>query len=367
MSAWYTINNIDALDTPALAVYPERVKENIRILKEFVPDVNRLRPHVKTNKCAEVCQLMMDAGIYKFKCATIAEAEMLADLKAQDVLLAYQPVGPKVNRLLDLVIKFPSTQFSCLVDDEQAASAISAHAVEKGITLPVYIDLNVGMNRTGILAHDAVKLYAACGHFDGIEIIGIHAYDGHLRDTDLLARKAKCDEGFANAVWLQEEIKSTHGKALTIIAGGTPSFTIHAKREHIECSPGTFIFWDKGYQQILLEQPFVFAALIVTRVISVPSSDIVTTDLGHKAIASENPLANRIYFLNTEGLEPIGHSEEHLVLKKANHGLKVGDVLYGVPHHICPTVALHETLAVIENNSFTKSWNVISRKRKITV
>jgi D-serine deaminase-like pyridoxal phosphate-dependent protein len=367
MREWYTINNVDQLDTPALAVYPERIKENIRILKEFVPDVNRLRPHVKTNKCAEVCQLMMDEGIYKFKCATIAEAEMLAGLKAQDVLLAYQPVGPKVNRLIDLVIKFPSTQFSCLVDDKQAASALSSYAVEKGIALPVYIDLNVGMNRTGILAEEAIRLYAHCAHLDGIEIIGIHAYDGHLRDTDLQIRKEKCDADFSKAEWLQKQIHSQYGKSLVIIAGGTPSFTIHAKREHVECSPGTFIFWDKGYQQILLEQPFVFAAIIVTRVISIPTPDIVTTDLGHKAIASESPIANRVYFLNEVGVEPIGHSEEHLVLKKANHGLNVGDVLYGVPHHICPTVALHETLAVIESNTYTQNWNVVSRKRKITV
>ena len=72
----------------------------------MVKDVSKLRPHVKTNKITEVCAMMMEAGISKFKCATIAEAEMLAMIKAKDVLLAYQPVGPKIKRLLRLIQQY---------------------------------------------------------------------------------------------------------------------------------------------------------------------------------------------------------------------------------------------------------------------
>lgn len=366
MSDWYTIENIDQLDTPALVVYPERVKENIRILKDFVPDVNRLRPHVKTNKCAEVCTMMMDQGIYKFKCATIAEAEMLALIGAPDVLLAYQPVGPKVSRLIELIQKFPTTLFGCLVDNLDSASYLSDQAEKKGLKIYVYIDLNVGMNRTGILPEDAAKLFASCLTLKGIEIKGLHAYDGHLRDTDLEIRRAKCDEGYNKAEALKSQIEKQFGKSLLMIAGGTPSFPIHAQRKDVECSPGTFIFWDKGYEQLLPEQPFLFAALVVTRVISKPTDDTITVDLGHKAIASENPLSNRVYFLNAMEVEPIGQSEEHLVLK-TNTTFQVGDVFYGVPHHICPTVALYETMAVVENHLVTGSWDVVSRKRKISV
>ena len=366
MSNWYKIENIDQLDTPALVVYPDRVKENIRILKDFVPDVNRLRPHVKTNKCAEVCKMMMDQGIYKFKCATIAEAEMLALIGAPDVLLAYQPVGPKVSRLIELIQKFPSTLFGCLVDNLDSASYLSDQAEKKGLTISVYIDLNVGMNRTGILSENTTELFASCITLKGIEIKGLHAYDGHLRDTDLEIRRAKCNEGFIKAETVKNQINKQFGKSLIMIAGGTPSFPIHAQRKDVECSPGTFIFWDKGYEQLLPEQPFLFAALVVTRVISKPTDDTITVDLGHKAIASENPLSNRVYFLNATGLEPVGQSEEHLVLK-TNTTFKVGDVFYGVPHHICPTVALHETMAVVENHRVTGSWNVVSRKRKISV
>src|SRR4030095_1079247 len=96
--AWYQIEDIDKIDSPALVIFPERVKANIQTAISMVGDVNRLRPHVKTNKPHDASRLMLDAGITKFKCATIAEAEMLGAIGAPDVLLAYQPLGPKLER-----------------------------------------------------------------------------------------------------------------------------------------------------------------------------------------------------------------------------------------------------------------------------
>ena len=116
MSKWYNISDIDQLDTPALVVYPDRVEQNIATLVGAIDNADRLRPHVKTHKTKEVTQLCMDAGIRKFKCATIAEAEMLALCNAPDVLLAYQPIGPKIKRLVALIKQYPATAFSCLVD-----------------------------------------------------------------------------------------------------------------------------------------------------------------------------------------------------------------------------------------------------------
>jgi len=365
---WYVIDNIEQVDSPALAVYPDRAKENIRILKQFVPDVKRLRPHVKTHKSSEISKMLIEAGINKFKCATIAEAEMLAQANASDVLLAYQPVGPKANRLIQLIKKYPSTKFSCLIDNIESAKHISGIAEKLNLVVNVFIDLNVGMNRTGIVPEKAASLFEVCQSLKGISIIGLHAYDGHLRDPDLAVRKKQCDEGYSKAEALKAEIKNKFGKDLLIVAGGTPSFPIHAQRTNCECSPGTYIYWDKGYQQTLTEQPYLFAALVITRVISKLSDEVITVDLGHKSIASENPITNRVFFLNAPDLQPIGHSEEHLVLKseKANN-FKVGDVLYGVPYHICPTVALHDRVQVIENGKATSTWTTLSRNRTITI
>src|SRR3954462_10617933 len=94
--SWFAVANADDVPSPALLVYPDRVEENIRRMIRAAGGVERLRPHMKTNKLPEVIRMQMDQGITKLTCATIAEAEMVAGCGAPDVLLAYQPVGPNI-------------------------------------------------------------------------------------------------------------------------------------------------------------------------------------------------------------------------------------------------------------------------------
>lgn len=366
---WYIINDIHKIDTPAVVIYPNRVRENIDTLKKILPDTERLRPHVKTHKSANITHLLLDAGIEKFKCATIAEAEMLAIAGAADVLLAYQPVGPKAERLLRLVHLYPDTTFSCLIDDPEIARQLDAVAQRSNHCMPVYLDLNVGMNRTGIPPGDqAVELYMALQTLQGILPVGLHAYDGHIRDKDFAIRTKRCDEAFKQVEQLRQRLREKGADDPVIIAGGSPTFPIHSKRPDVECSPGTFIFWDKGYHDILPEMPFRYAALVITRIISKPTAGTICIDLGHKAIASENPLSSRVSFLNAGNLEPIGHSEEHMTLKTTHpNDFRTGDVLYGVPYHVCPTCALYDTAVTITDNKVNDCWSIDSRGRKINV
>jgi len=366
---WYTINDIDKLDTPVLVVYPARVKKNIDTAIGMIDDVARLRPHVKTHKSAEVTRLMLQAGITKFKCATIAEAEMLGMCNAPDVLLAYQPIGPKLARFIQLILTYPSTKFSCLVDNFPAAAGISTAAVQNKIKVSVYIDLNVGQNRTGIKPGEgALALYIDSQSLTGIEIVGLHAYDGHIHQPDLAARTEACDKCFEKAVKLQSEIVASGYPKLIIVAGGSPTFPIHAKRKEIECSPGTFVYWDKGYELSFIEQHFLPAVLVVTRVISLPGDTTLCLDLGHKSIAAERELKTRVYFINAPELEAIGQSEEHLVVEAGkDHKYKPGDVIYGMPYHVCPTVALYERVITIEDNKISGEWKNIARDRTITI
>jgi D-serine deaminase-like pyridoxal phosphate-dependent protein len=364
---WFEIKNIETIDSPALVIYKERMQQNIESLIQM-KDVAHLRPHVKTNKISEVCKMMLAAGITKFKCATIAEAEMLGMINAPDVLLAYQPTVTKAKRLLLLVQKYPSTHFSCLIDDNENAEYISKVFSEKNITLDVYIDLNVGQNRTGIKPKNVFQLYEDCEELNGIKIIGLHAYDGQIRDTDIQQRKINTDKAFSAVVDLVEKIESSAQKKLNIVAGGSPTFPVHAQRKNIECSPGTFVFWDYGYKIQFADEPFEYAALVITRIICVVDEHTICTDLGHKSVGAENAIEKRVHFLNAENVEAISQSEEHLVLKVDDSSqYKIGDVLYGVPYHICPTVALYERAIVVENNVAIDEWKVVARDRRITV
>ena len=367
MSKWYSINNIDAIDSPALVVYPGRVRENIAKAIQMVGDVSKLRPHVKTNKMTEVCQLMMDAGITKFKCATIAEAEMLAQIGAPDVLLAYQPVGPKMERLVKLIQAYPNTRFSCLIDSKEIAAQLSGLCKQKGISLPVFIDVNNGMNRTGIAPQQVMDLLREIKDYQGIKIAGLHGYDGHIRDSDIAVRQAKSDEAFKGIETLWQQAAQLLHEPLKVVMGGTPTFPTHAHRAGVECSPGTFVFWDWGYKHILPDEPFEYAALLISRIISVIDEHTICTDLGHKSVAAENPLP-RVHFLNAPDVIPVNQSEEHLVLQvPEGNEYKAGDVLYGVPVHICPTVALYDKAYVIEDNNMTDDWKVIGRNRSINI
>jgi D-threonine aldolase len=364
---WYTITNIETVDSPALLLYKDRVLENIRQLKNSVKDIGTLRPHIKTNKTAEVCRMMMEEGISKFKCATIAEAEMLGSIGAGDVLLAYQPVGPKMFRLLEVSEKFPRTHFSTVVDSQKIAEELSALFHFHGRTLPIYIDINAGMNRTGILPDHVYALFESIQKLPGLTLSGLHAYDGHINDSDYSVRKKRTDDAFENVSALRMKIEEKLHRKIAVVAGGSPTFPVHAQRDGVECSPGTFVFWDWNYKEAFPDEPFDYAALVVTRVISIVDSKTLCTDLGHKSIAAERPLP-RVHFLNAPGAVPVSQSEEHLVVNVADaSAYAVGDVLYGVPVHVCPTVALYERASVVEHNTVVGQWRVIARDKKITI
>jgi D-serine deaminase-like pyridoxal phosphate-dependent protein len=240
---------------------------------------------------------------------------------------------------------------------------------ENRMRVPIYIDLNVGQNRTGIDAGDkAIRLYQFCWEQKGIIPIGLHVYDGHLHQPDIHTRTIECDRSFGAVETMAATIRSLGYNEPVIVAGGTPTFPIHSKRKSIECSPGTFIYWDKGYLSTCSEQPFLNAAVLLARVISLPGPNKICIDLGHKSVAAENEIGKRIFFLNAPGLKFISQSEEHLVAEtNPGHSFQPGDVLFGLPWHICPTVALYEKAYTIENNSLTGEWKTMARDRMISI
>lgn len=361
--------NFEHIDSPALLVFSEVVRKNIAEMIKIAGSVTRLRPHIKTHKTAEGIRMMQEQGIYKFKCATIAEAELLAINNAKDVLLAHQPVGFKIERFIKLIKAYPNTCFSTIVDNIHHAKIIDTSFGNASIMLNIYIDINVGMNRTGIIPDDhAIDLYEFIQSAKYLKFQGLHVYDGQHRQSIPDEREKACDTAFQQVYTWIEKLEERGYERPLIIAGGSPSFSIHAKHLDRECSPGTNIFWDHGYSTICPEQNFTPAVHVLTRVISKPSSNRVCLDLGHKAIAAENEINKRIYFPEHPDLKPVGQSEEHLVMETTNpEKYTVGDCLIGIPYHICPTVALHESLVAIEDNRVVGEWQVAARKRKITI
>jgi len=367
MKEWYYIDNQEYIETPSLIFYPKTILKNIKEMVSMIGDVNRLRPHVKTYKTAEIVQIHLDQNIKKFKCATIAEAEMLAQVGANDVLLAYQPVGMNQVRLMELVREYPETVFSCLCDNTTTLEEINESAQKNDINVGVWIDIDNGMHRTGVATADAVPLIQDLRDLEAVTFRGLHVYDGHLRDNSLAERRKKVKKAFKQVDELISELKALDIEIPEIVAGGSPTFPVHCHNRDVQASPGTTVLWDKGYGASLegLES-FSYAALIATRVISKPGDNLICLDMGHKSISAEHQKSPLIFGLETYDL--VGHSEEHMVLDVPDaQSISVGDLFYAVPHHICPTVALHEYALVCEDHQITGQWTITSRNRKLTI
>jgi D-serine deaminase-like pyridoxal phosphate-dependent protein len=374
---WYEVRDVAAIPSPALLVYRDRVGENLKRMLALAGGPERLRPHIKTHKMSEMVRLQLELRIKKFKCATLAEAEMAARAGVPDLLLAYQPVGPSLEGVAALLKAFPHTEFSVLCDDTATLRQLSKTMrtlprARKGqgtaMSLEVLVDLDVGQHRTGVPPDErAFELYRLLASLPGLRPGGLHAYDGHIGDSAPAARTAACGAAFEPVSALRRRLALAGLPVPRVVAGGTPTFPMHARNPEVECSPGTCVFWDASYASRFADMPFVPAALVLTRVISKPGPNRLCLDLGHKAIASEMPQP-RVQFLNLEDATAVMHSEEHLVVETARAAdFELGDCLYGVPRHICPTVALHAEAVLIENGKTTKRWRVVARDRELRI
>ena len=374
-SPWYEIQDVAAISSPALLIFRQRVEENVKRMLAIAGGPARLRPHIKTHKMREMLQMQLALGITKFKCATLAEAEMAAMAGVSDLLLAYQPVGPNMEGAAELLRAFPRTKFSVLCDDADLLGELSKRMCglkrsRKGqgtdARLEVLLDLDVGQHRTGMTPDGkAFELYHLMASLPGVKPGGLHAYDGHIGDSDPAARAAACEAALEPVLALRQQLTVARLPVPRLVVGGTPTFPIHARKSDRECSPGTCVFWDASYASRFADMPFLPAALVLTRVVSKPGANRLCLDLGHKAIASEMPQP-RVEFLNLEDSSFVTHSEEHLVVETSQAAkFNLGDCLYGVPRHICPTVALHAEAVVIENGKSTSCWQVAARDRQV--
>jgi D-serine deaminase-like pyridoxal phosphate-dependent protein len=269
--------------------------------------------------------------------------------------LAIQPVGPNIARLAEAVAAYPETSFFAVIDDLETAALLDQTCKTVGL----FIDVDCGMHRTGVAFGPSLDLLMnEVENLSEAQLKGLHVYDGHLRDPDRASRRV-------SVLDIHQQIQH-HGKdSMTVIAGGSPTFELWAEESSWDCSPGTSLFWDQGYAGLFPELPFEIAAVLLTRVISKPGGNRLCLDLGHKAVAAENPLAQRVMLPDLPQAKFLGQSEEHLVIEVEDSSrFKPGDTLLAYPRHICPTVALHRSVHLMrDGRSLNEQWVVAARDR----
>ncbi|MEW4567055.1 D-TA family PLP-dependent enzyme [Tautonia sp. JC769] len=366
----YRIDDLSQIPSPSLVIFVDIVRENLRKMVAMVGDPDRLRPHVKTHKMPAIVRMALDEGITKHKCATIAEAEMLAQSGAPDVLLAYQPVGPNVDRMARLLTTYPDTTFRTVVDEPGPARALSDAVSRVGRSLPTLIDLNVGMDRTGIVpGPEADALYAEISRLPGLEPDGLHAYDGHSSDPDPERRRSLVMAIVERVAAMRDRLEARGLPVPRIVMGGTPPFPIYAGLDlpRLECSPGTIVLHDVGYGAKFGDLPFTPAALLLGRVASRPKPGLLCLDIGTKSVASD-PVGDRVAVLGIPDAKLGRQNEEHLMVETpAASDFPPGTPVLAIPVHICPTCALHREAFVIQGGKVVDRWPVVARDRALTI
>ncbi|MEO2017009.1 MAG: D-TA family PLP-dependent enzyme [Fuerstiella sp.] len=373
----FTVPDIDSqilesLHSPSLVVFADQVRANIDRMIVTAGSVDRLRPHCKTHKMSAVVKILLQKGVTRHKAATVSEVEMLADAGAEDISFAYNPVGPNIARVVELVRKYPHIKLSVTTDHPAPLRQLSTAIDAAGLSVGVMLDVDVGLHRTGVApdSNAALQLYQSIEELKGLTPAGFHVYDGHQHQESLDERRTAVLSEWPKVLELKARCEQAGLSVPELLCGGTPTFPVYAELDNpaIQLSPGTGIFHDVGYGGHFPDLNFVPAAALVTRVISRPTPDRVTLDLGNKSVAADPPKGQRVYFPDLPTAAQVIHNEEHLVLETADaEKFQPGDVLLGIPTHICPTSALHQDVAVIDEGKLIGAWEVTARNRRITI
>jgi D-serine deaminase-like pyridoxal phosphate-dependent protein len=338
----YRVPDLDEVLTPALAVYPELIASNIeRTLALLNGDADRWRVHIKTAKLGYTVQMLIERGVRNFKCATTLELITACDAGAADVLLAYPVMGANARRVREIADQFPKTRISVLAENDQQVTQWRESRVD------IFLDINPGMNRTGIEVsqHDRVCSLIRQIQSAGLEFRGLHHYDGQYGG---LAEPQRSEAAHAGYDQLLELVLLSERQGLNIpelITAGTPTFpaslsyTGFTNRFIHRISPGTIVYGDAtSLKQLPASYGYAPAALVLTRVCSRPHEGIITCDAGHKSISADAGVPTCIV-IGHSGMRPLSPSEEHLPIQVTDGPtVAVGDFLYLLPRHICPTV-----------------------------
>ena len=361
----YDVAGLEGFLTPCLVYYKDIIEENTRKLIERVGGCERLWPHVKSHKMREMVQMQMSLGISRFKCATLGEASVVAECHPKAILVAYPIIGKAVDVYLDMVSRYPDIAFYTIVDDAHMAERLADAFASAGLAADVLIDVNVGLDRTGVPLSEVPVLIGRIIGIHGLHVAGLHVYDGNLHMPSAFEREAAVRELDSKINQVIDELASEGIELPIIVAGGSGTSYFHSIYSHFFLSPGTSFVNDDGYFQSYQELDYIPAGIIMTHVISHPGAGLFTLDLGYKAIGAE--MAGPAGRLLGVDADPVFQNEEHWVWKMheghASERPEIGEILLVVPTHICPTTNLYDEAVIVSGGKVQGVWRTVAHKR----
>jgi D-serine deaminase-like pyridoxal phosphate-dependent protein len=356
--------------TPFLAVYPDLVDANITTIINLLggkPD--RWQPHIKTTKSLATIRQLISRGTTRFKCATTLELLCASEAGAKEVLVAYPSTATKAKRIQEISLRFPDTFIAATVEED------SQLAQWRNSRVGLYIDVNPGMNRTGIeqrRVDDIVELAKKTVQ-NGNCFAGLHYYDGHHRQPDIQERMSAAYVGYEQLIHIVEAIETEGITVETVVTSGTPALPcalafpgFRDRNFSHRVSSGTIVYGDlTSMTQIPEEWDLHWAAVVVASVVSRPAPFLITCDAGHKAISSDAGFPNCAVLGHPE-FEPKHPSEEHLpiAIPKGGRVPEVGEILYLIPRHVCTTVNNFDEAMIAKNGGIVHASKIDARGRE---
>jgi D-serine deaminase-like pyridoxal phosphate-dependent protein len=311
----------------------------------------------------------MEHGITSFKCSTTLEMSALCQMGAADVLVAYPLVNANARRAVEIARGFPATDISALVESEEQIRSWA------GSRVGLFIDVNPGMDRTGVEQGrvDEIVELARAIQSAGLAFRGLHYYDGHLSKYDLGEREQAAHRGYDRLMRIAEAFGRSGIRISEIITAGTPAFPCTLSYGPFtggpfvhRASPGTIVYGDcSSLAQLPPEYNYRPAAAVVSSVVSHPAPRRVTCDAGHKTVSADAGVPT-CAVLGRPDLSPARPSEEHLPIDVAEGSdlPALGDALYLVPMHVCPTVNNFDHAMLVSGGQILGVERVTARGRE---
>jgi 3-hydroxy-D-aspartate aldolase len=353
------------LATPCLLLDVDAFEHNLAAMMDLAARYRRqVRPHVKAHKCATIGRRQLEAGAVGLCCATVREAEVMAEAGLEGVLVTSPVTAPAmIERLAHAHARVGD--LAVVVDSAAGVEAL-ARCIGAGRPLGVLVEIDVGQSRTGVTRpEDAVRLARRIEELPQLRYRGVQAYYGHLQHVPEYAdRKAKAAEQWARLLPFLDALSADGLPAETVTGGGTGSHLLDLEEgPFTEIQPGSYLFMDKQYGAVELapggSAPFRTSLTIATRVISANQPDLVVVDAGFKAMATDaGPALVASGAAGEAAYQFMGDEHGGLRFSAGAAQPSVGDLVCLVAPHCDPTVNLHDWFHVMQDGRLVDIWPI---------
>ncbi len=360
---------VEDLPTPCLLVDVDRMHHNIHAWQHAITTAGAdLRPHVKTHKVPVLAQMQMAAGATGITVAKVAEAEVFAAGGCRDIFIAYPIIGPdKWRRAAELAREI---QLIVGVESDVGAAGLSAAATDAGVRLPVRVEVDLGLARSGVQPAATATLCEQILSLPGLDLEGIFTFRsvGYPGGINRTATDIAREEGERMSE-LAESLRGAGIPIRSVSAGSTPTARNVALAPGItEVRPGTYIFGDYMLAQRGTISYEDIALSILCTVISRPDSTTATVDGGSKTFCGDVvPTGELKGYARAVSMDAYLErmSEEHGVVRlPAGTDPRIGDRIAFHPIHVCTTVNLADELIGIRGEQVVEVWPTLARGKR---